>query len=181
MLGNFDQRMVARAASCFGAAIGLTLCLGFCASLACAQADSPRQQTDAQQTEHTIQLLQTGHGAQLLEKPIVLFHVPVAEPTSSSIVSPKTVGKTHKQGFWIGAPGSRKILVRIPAGVLPVNPANITAEIHKNALVDITGTVKKAPDSITLKSLYDLNHKQIQMVKEEGVIVEAGSIIVRSQ
>lgn len=129
-------------------------------------------------TKQTLNLLASGKGASLIDKPIVLTRVRVEEVPKSIDIAPKNVGQSHVSGFWIGSSAGARVFVSVPDGLVPVNINNETSQIRKHELVTITGTVRAAPDETQLKAVYQLSSDEIEIAKREGIIVEAGSIVV---
>ncbi len=86
----------------------------------------------------------------------------------------------YSPSFWIGPSRKKLILVSIPSGLDPVSPANITRHVEKGDIVDVTGTVRPAPDDTQLKAVYGLDNNGIAQVRQLGIIVEAGAVIVRT-
>ena len=139
------------------------------------------QQNTAATTEQTLSLLSSGRGASLIDKPIILSRIRVEKVPKSIDVAPKNLGPHHVAGFWIGSTGQERVFVSVPSGLVPVDTNNLTARIQKGKIVTITGTVHGAPDEVQLKAVYHLSEQGIDTVKREGVIVEAGSIVVHKK
>ena len=142
------------------------------ASFADAQKDAP----DA--TEQTMQMLLSGNGSQLIQKPIVLSRVTVQGKSSGKNTHAKDLGQAYVPAFWVGPNSNRRVLVVIPNGLVPVNMNNDTASVNPGDTVNITGTVRKAPDPTQLEAVYHLSKQDISVVQREGVIVKASAIDV---
>jgi hypothetical protein len=130
-------------------------------------------------TQHNMQLLLSGKGAELIQKPISLPGVTVQGMPSGKNTSPKNQGPPYLPAFWVGPDSNQRVLVVIPDGLVPVNLGNTTAHVKPGNLVNITGTVTKAPDPTQLEAVYHLNQPEIDLVQREGVIVKASAIVVR--
>lgn len=130
-------------------------------------------------TQHNLQLMLSGKGSQLVQKPIVLLRVAVQGKPPGKNTNPKDLGETHNPAFWVGPSPTHRVLVIIPNGLVPVNMSNNTAAVSPGDLVNITGTVRKAPDATQLKAVYHLSKDEIDVVHREGVIVQASAIDVR--
>jgi hypothetical protein len=126
-----------------------------------------------------MQLLLSGKGAELIQKPISLPGVTVQGMPSGKNTSPKNQGPPYLPAFWVGPDSNQRVLVVIPDGLVPVNLGNTTAHVKPGNLVNITGTVTKAPDPTQLEAVYHLNQPEIDLVQREGVIVKASAIVVR--
>ncbi|MFZ0733127.1 MAG: hypothetical protein WAM79_12440 [Candidatus Sulfotelmatobacter sp.] len=137
------------------------------------------QKTTAAATQHNMQLLLSGKGAELIQKPIMLSRVTVQGEPSGKNTSPKNQGEAYLPAFWVGPGSNQRVLVVIPNGLVPVNLGNITAHVKPGDLVDITGTVRKTPDATQLEAVYHLKQPEIDVVQREGVIVKASAIVVR--
>jgi hypothetical protein len=137
-----------------------------------------QQQSTAQRTAEILQQFASGHGASLINRPIVLFRVRVLKTPGAKVNSPKNMGPSHTEGFFAGQTLGRGILVTLSGGLVPVDANNVTAKIKVNEIVDVTGTAQPVPDDVQLKALYHLTGSEIDQVKREGAIVEAGSVIV---
>jgi len=153
--------------------------ISFLLLLALCSAASAQQQST--QTPEIMRQLLSGNGKALLQKPIVLNRVHVQSLTPSSEVAPKSMGIPHEGAFWIGESAGQRVLVILGRSLVPVSPQNVTALVRKGDFVDITGTVQRPPDSTTLRALYGLSKSEIRTVQRDGVVVAAGSIVVRGK
>lgn len=129
-------------------------------------------------TSQTLDLLSSGKGASLINKPIILTRLRVEGVPKSIDIAPKNVGQSHVSGFWIGSSARERVFVSVPDGLVPVDTNNQTSQIRKQEVVTVTGAVRPAPDATQLKAVYRLSDNGIKAVQREGVIVEAGSIVV---
>jgi hypothetical protein len=141
---------------------------------------APEQNAD-DNTGQILQLLLSGKGSSLIQKPIVLSGIAVQGNSKEKNTAPNHVTTKHPPAFWVGKNAQEAVLVTVPSGLMPVNRGNTTAQVKKGDLVDITGTVRPAPDAIQLKAVYHLGASEVQRVQREGVVVEAGSIVVRGK
>lgn len=137
------------------------------------------RQNSADSTQQTMQVLLAGKGSQLIQKPIVLSGVTVQRRSSGKNTHPKDLGRANVPAFWVGPSANQRVLVVIPNGLVPVDMGNSTATVKPGDAVNITGTVRQAPDVTQLEAVYHLGKQEISVVQREGVIVEASAIDVR--
>ncbi|MGC1372098.1 MAG: hypothetical protein WA824_08170 [Candidatus Sulfotelmatobacter sp.] len=147
-----------------------------CASLAAQE--KPAEENNGASTEQTLEILSSGKGASLIDKPIILTRLKVEEVPKSIDIAPKDLGQSHVSGFWIGSSAAERVFVSVPDGLVPVNTDNQTSQIRKQKVVTVTGTVRPAPDDTQLKAVYRLSAGGIEKIRQERIIVEAGSIVV---
>jgi len=137
------------------------------------------QQNIGDSTQQNMQLLLSGKGSELIQKPIVLLRVVVKGKPPGKNTSPKNQGPPYLPAFWVGPGRNQCVLVVIPNGLVPVNLGNTTDHVKPGDAVNITGTVRKAPDPTQLQAVYHLDKDEIAVVQREGVVVEASAIVVR--
>lgn len=149
------------------------------AAVLCTLIFSPAQENNAEMTRQNMQMLVSGKGSALINKPIVLWRVTVEAWPDTSATAPKNKGVNYPPAFWVGQRRDKSVLVAIPDGLVPVDRNDQTSKVRKGDRVDITGTVRAAPDKTQLMAVYSLNAAEVQIIEREGVIVEAGAVVVR--
>lgn len=107
-----------------------------------------------------VQVLNATDKASFINKPFQANDVPVQ-------------GKVNDHVLWIGANNSSRMLTILSGAAN--NAAN--ANIGQGNLVNVTGTVEKAPPIAQAKSQWHLNDSQAKLLEQEGAYIQASQVM----
>jgi hypothetical protein len=81
-------------------------------------------------------------------------------------------GKINNRALWIGASDSSRML----AVLNRTGSSAANADISQGTLVNVTGTVEKAPPAAQLRSQWHLSRSDAQRVEQQGVYIQASQV-----